>query len=256
MNGKNEPWDQLEDESALAFGLFRLYLELGTDRSREKVIETSGRHAKLIHKVAHKFRWTKRARAYDRFLTKTEEDAVKKTLTKKATNWALKRSEFRDTEFSLAEQLIAKAKEILAMPLTRVTTTEHAGKNIIDFETGERYNTKIVTTVVEPIKFSLRDAPVMIETASKLARLSAGMETERKLFGFDITTDKNEMIQLARKALVKFREDYVNHPDILAQLPQWIMDKFEIDEQDLMGIDGAPLPPDTQDNTLENDSVN
>lgn len=115
MNETLNTWDQLEYESALAYVLFRQYMDMGGERTRAKVIEQSGRSEKLIHTLANKYRWTKRSRAFDRSLAKSEEVAVRKTLALSAAKRAQQWSEFSEEEFIAARLLVEKAKKIIAM---------------------------------------------------------------------------------------------------------------------------------------------
>ncbi len=80
--------------------------------------------------------------------------------------WAQRREQIRDDSWDLAQRLRQRALELLAHPTVEETSTEtDAGKTI--------------TIVIKPSRWAQRDIPAIAETFDKLARLSAGMDTEQ-----------------------------------------------------------------------------
>lgn len=248
------PWDQLDDEGALAYGLFLIYSSMPPqDRSRRAVIAdtirtceecTKGttasegilrhtcRSAKIIHKVANKYKWTNRAKARDRFIVKAEEAATIKSIQKTAAKRAQEWSTFSDRVWSLSEQLLDKVSAILDLPITKQETTEFDGETFIDFESGQERHERIINITVTPVKVSPRDAASMLTDADKLARLAVGKETS--IFGFDVTGVEQEVAKLARAALVKWRDEYADNPAMLDALPEMVSEDFGIDKKLLL----------------------
>lgn len=248
-------WDQLDDEGSLAYGLFLIYSNMPPqDRSRRAVIaETiricpecnSGeptlsqalakhtcRGAKIIHKVANKYKWTKRAHARDRFLAKAEEAAVIKSLQKTAARRAQEWSAFSERVWELSTRLLDKVSAILDLPITEQQITEVAGQTFVDFETGQQRHEKIINITVKPVRTSPKDASQMLRDADTLARLAVGKETA--IFGFDVTGAAQKMLAQARAALVSLRDEYATNPAMLELLPDLVSERFEVDKKLLL----------------------
>ena len=98
--------------------------------------------------------WVHRAESYDKYNDR---------LTQRV--WQERRRVEREKEWSAATQLLEKAGQMLEFPLAAVR-----------HETSADGLTQI--TIVEPAGWKMADAAKMVETASKIARLSAGMATE------------------------------------------------------------------------------
>lgn len=234
---KSDPWEQLSNESAAAFGLFRAYLELGPDRSVEAVIENSETSEKAIRLAYKKYKWVSRARVYDNYLARAELNAAKRKLEQDAVKWVHRFTELRESEWSNAQQLIAKAKKMLAFPLTEETVVETAGPEITDFETGEKVPTKKITIIVKPVKFTLKDAALFVDTASKLMRLASGQETERKLLGVNVFGSADENLNAARDLYRQLLAEYADRPDVLELLPTWLADQWGLTPKQIEGVE-------------------
>lgn len=105
-----------------------------------------------------------------------------------------RREELREQEWKYAQELLNKAKQMLVFPLaTTVRSTQEDGKTIV--------------TEYHPARWSLADVGRMLETASKLARLAMGEETERvgvnarmiEITGDDLARAARESEQWERK---------------------------------------------------------
>lgn len=66
-----KPWDQLPDETDIAYHRFKIYLEMGGDRSldktRQKLGKSSG-YIRQLHTWSSKYNWVERSGEYDRHL--------------------------------------------------------------------------------------------------------------------------------------------------------------------------------------------
>jgi hypothetical protein len=242
-------WDQMEGESPEAYAAFRQgYLELGAERTLAEAATTTGREPRLIQRLASLFQWIKRARAYDRWLNHVQEVAVKKSLEKDAVTWARRRSQFREVEYSLAGELIQQARKILALPIT---------EEVIESDTvepGEDGMVRRTVIVIKPVRVTMRDAAIMIDTASKLARLSANLETERKLLGLDVSGDLFQRLGIARQLYDRLRAQYANRPDVLEAMGPLLAEQWDVELTQL--TDGDAPPSDENGHQLASESEN
>ena len=245
-------WDQLSNEGSSAFGLFRVFLELGFDRTVELVAEQTGRHLKVVKKIARKFQWKPRSYAYDQFLANAELNAAKRKLERDAVKWVSRFGTLREQEYEMGQKLMARAKEMLAFPIMEQIIEETAGPIITDFETGNKIATKKVTVIVKPLKFTMKDIREYIETASKLCRMSMGKETERTLVNVDIFNSPDKNLNSARELYKRFSEEYADRPDVLEQLPQWLASSWGVEPKQLteavVDVDGEVVEPQLSSN--------
>jgi len=107
---------------------------------------------------ARKWKWNARAQAWDDY----EHERLDE-------EWEAKRKQFREVEWATAQALIEKAKQMLVFPLASTTREQE-----VEEPGGKVRN----VTTVNPARWNLRDAALMAETASKLARLATGQATE------------------------------------------------------------------------------
>lgn len=106
--------------------------------------------------------WKARAEAFDRHKQVTAE-----------RKWNQRYNQQRETEWALSQDLVAKAKQMMSMPLVKTSrTVEEDGKTII--------------TEVETARWAFRDAADFIDTASKLARLAVGKPTNETKITFEV----------------------------------------------------------------------
>ncbi len=157
-----EPWDRLPDEPNLWYDRFERFRLMGAGRSvlavyREYLahkgakwrgrsgLPTSWRNA------VERFRWRERAEAWDERQRAEERE-----------RWKRRRDELRDREWETAQRLIDKAEQMLKIPLVERTVESPDGP-----------------TVLKPARWGMADAAKLAETASKLGRLAAEMETDR-----------------------------------------------------------------------------
>ncbi len=97
------------------------------------------------------WRWEERAAAYD---------AHQRTLDQQ--KWQQRRDELRQLEWEMAQSGLRKAQEMLKMPIARKTS-----------EDGR--------TIIEPAKWTFRDAIAILTECSALARKAAQMESDPAL---------------------------------------------------------------------------
>lgn len=164
-------WDQLLDESARAYACFLVYRDLGPDRSLDKAFtraqeaqEGTRKAPGCWHQWSGKYRWPERAQAWDAAMRAKEQAAREAAQAAEAQAWARKRAEEAAVEWDLSRALIEKARAMLAFPLQTQEIYQEEEKR---------------TVIIKPARWTFRDITAAVETASKLARLAAGMETDR-----------------------------------------------------------------------------
>jgi hypothetical protein len=106
--------------------------------------------------------WQDRTHAYDAMLRTREAAQREAAQAAEAEKWAARRAAEAEREWAFAEQLMERARAMLAFPL----------------ETQEIQQDN-QTIIVKPARWAIRDAAGMADTAAKLERLAAGMETDR-----------------------------------------------------------------------------
>lgn len=162
MAKKKGPWERQSKESNQAYEAARLYFEKRIDRSLSSVGKRLGKSQDLMERWSSRWSWVDRAAAYDAHMDQIEQDARESALVTDAAKWAERQRSLKEREFTLAEALLTKAEMMLKFPL-QTQKVEKDGK----------------MTIINPADWSLRDAAKLLETASKVARLSAGMVTEK-----------------------------------------------------------------------------
>jgi hypothetical protein len=146
-----ETFEQLPEETSKAYAAFVEYLRLGPQRSMEVTAQNLQKSVGTLRHWSERHAWVARARAYDAFSVQTELELAAVALRSKAVDWARRQDKVREDEFAAAEE---------AIELCREKMRELRGRSVE--------------------KMTLGDIAKLLDVASKLARLSTGMETDRK----------------------------------------------------------------------------
>lgn len=144
-------FEQQERESNKAFAAFKTYLELGPQRSLALVADKLGKNKNLIKRWSSKFDWLSRVQAHGAHLATVEREAIESLAVAKAVEWNKAHEALRIAEWERHKKLIALADELLARWLKN---TAKCG--------------------------TLEGIARLLELATKLGRLAAGMPTEIK----------------------------------------------------------------------------
>src|SRR5262245_49372726 len=144
-------FEQQPRESNKAFAAFRVYLELGSERSLLAVADKLEKSASLIERWSRKFDWPARIQAYVAHLATVERAAIEGLAVAKAVEWQKVHEAVRVAEWQRHQRLIALADEMIAR--------------------WEKNKLKCGT---------LEGIARVLELATKLGRLAAGMPTEVK----------------------------------------------------------------------------
>ncbi len=147
----NLPFEQQRRESSKAFAAFKIYLELGAQRSLATVAQQQGKSKTMIERWSRRFDWPARVKAHASHLAAVERQAIEGLAHEKAIEWDKVHEAVKIAEWQRHKKLIALADEML--------------------ERWEKNKAKCGT---------LEGIARVLELATKLARLAAGMPTEVK----------------------------------------------------------------------------
>ena len=165
-------YDRQPDESADDFRLFLRWCQPDKARdiytiagelgpAREADPDAFMATVRRLYAVQKRHRWQARAHAYDlaqTVLTMRAEEAAAKQLAKQ---WLDRATRLKEEQAAVAEQMIQRAKEMLAFPLTK-----------------EKVNTDTGQVELHPSRWTMADVSRLVETANKLLCLATGSATE------------------------------------------------------------------------------
>jgi len=143
-------YEQQPGESNKAFAAFQMYLSLGAKRSYPAVATKLGRSEQLIGRWCAKYGWLARVAAYEASLVTAEHEAALATARMNGIDFAKRREQIMAEEWEMHGKCIAAAKKALDAFLAR-----------------------------EKVWANLNDISRVLEVASKLGRLAAGMATDK-----------------------------------------------------------------------------
>ncbi len=140
-------WEKQPDEKTHIYEAARIYFEMGPGRSLQAVAAQCRRHPSTVARWSTRHGWAARARAYDSYRLKAEDDERRRWLAEadrtEAQRWRERLQSKREEEWETSQALIAKAREMLACSL-------------------------------EDTKWNWRDAAALINQAAQLVRMAAG----------------------------------------------------------------------------------
>ena len=144
-------FEQLPREGNKAYAAFRVYLELGAQRSLALTAGKLGKSKVLMERWSRRYDWPGRVAAHAAHLASVEREAIEGLAVVKAIEWSKVHEAVRIAEWQRHKKLIALADEMI-----------------------QRWE-------ANPKKCgTLEGIARLLELASKLGRLAAGMPTEIK----------------------------------------------------------------------------
>lgn len=144
-------FEQQPRESAKAFAAFKAYLDMGAERSLLSVARQLDKHVTQLERWSVKFDWPARVLAYSAHLAMIERQAIEGLAVEKAIEWGKVHEALKVAEWQRHKKLIALADEMIAR--------------------WEKNKAKCGT---------LEGIARVLELATKLGRLAAGLPTEVK----------------------------------------------------------------------------
>ena len=165
-------FEQQPKESAKAFAAFSLYLSMGPQRGLREVARKLDKSLTHVGKWSSKFDWPARVRAHGDYLASIEREAIEASAVEKGVEWSRMNEAIRIAEWQRHKRLIALADETI--------------------KRWEKNPNKCGT---------LEGIARILELATKLGRLAAGMPTEVKEVNTTVTATVDVDWQIAiRKA--------------------------------------------------------
>ena len=143
-------FEKQDRESEKAFAAFAVYLSMGSERSLAQVGKKLGKSEGLIERWSKRYDWGGRVQAHAAHFTAIEREATEAVARGKAAEWLKRQQELREREWMMHEKCIAAAERGLKAFMER-----------------------------EKVYANLSDIARMLEVASKLGRLAAGMATDK-----------------------------------------------------------------------------
>ena len=143
-------FEQQAKESDKAFAAFAMYVSMGSERSLAQVGQRLGKSKALLERWSKRYDWGGRVQAHGAHFAMIEREATEAVARGKAAEWLTRQEKIRDREWSMHEKYLAAAERALASFMER-----------------------------EKVYANLSDIARILEVASKLGRLAAGMATDR-----------------------------------------------------------------------------
>jgi hypothetical protein len=163
-------FEQRSGESDKAFAAFSVYLSMGAERSLAMVGKRLGKSAGLIERWSRKFDWPGRVQAHGAHMAVVEREATEVMARSKAAEWLKRAEEVREREWEMHEKCIDATRRALKAFMER-----------------------------EKVYANLADISRILEVASKLGRLAAGMATEKT----EVTGEDGGPIRIEFEAMLK-----------------------------------------------------
>jgi hypothetical protein len=165
-----ELFEQRENESAKAFAAFSVYLSMGPERSLAAVGQRLGKSVGLLERWSRKFDWPGRVQAHATHMAVVEREASEVMARSKAAEWLKRAEDVREREWEMHEKCIDAARRALKAFMER-----------------------------EKVYANLADISRILEVASKLGRLAAGMATDKT----EVTGEDGGPIRVEFEAMLK-----------------------------------------------------
>jgi hypothetical protein len=106
-------FEQQERESNKAFAAFKIYLELGPERSLASAAEKLGKSKRMMEKWSRKFNWPVRVQAHTAHLADIERKTAESLAVQNGVDWAKRQEQHREDEWQTRGELIALAREAI-----------------------------------------------------------------------------------------------------------------------------------------------
>jgi len=181
-------FEQQPGESDRAFAAFKLYRDMGAERTHKKVGAKLGKSTVQMEKWSRRWKWQIRIAAWNEHRAQIEREAMDQAARDDAMKWALREREHRVQRFERGQALMKKAADMLAFPLAKQISRD--GK-----------------TIVEPAEWTMAQAARMMEVGEKLVAMAVGAPTERT--AVEVSGPEGEPIQLESVA-VALDEEHID----------------------------------------------
>jgi hypothetical protein len=106
-------FEQLPREGNKAFGAFKLYLDMGLERSLAAVAVKLGRSKVLMERWSRKYDWSNRVAAHARYVAQVERNAIECLAREKAIEWHKVFEDERIAEWNARNRLVKLADKMV-----------------------------------------------------------------------------------------------------------------------------------------------
>jgi hypothetical protein len=117
-------WERQEQESAAAYALAKTYFELGETRSLAETARIVGKSSSHLARLAKQHAWKERAKGYDYYCDQIyahqREKVLQTNAEQESQQWVQRRYEQQERMWHVSEKLLARAQEMLTTPLDDV----------------------------------------------------------------------------------------------------------------------------------------
>ncbi|PZV09626.1 MAG: hypothetical protein DCF22_18215 [Leptolyngbya sp.] len=203
----NPVWEQQPEELDRWYGRFHRYLLMGSGRSllgcvheEEKAAKSPKKPSKTVpgswKDAFEKWQWRDRAAFWDTWQWQQEE-----------VIWQERRKQWRGQQWELAQRMKERAERMMSFPLTRKTVQEGEG-----------------TSIIEPVRWSQRDAIAYLNMANEFVKDSASLH-ENKLFDAMQTLMQAGMASSEQAAVIKMGVEWMQ--DSLREVRDGKLGNFE-----------------------------
>lgn len=178
-------WDRQPNEPGRAYEAFRVFLELGPERStRDAFQHWSGTKAALQPSGLFKswvkdHDWKNRALAYDNHASAVAQRAIDRVTDETAEKWARRLQSSAEADWLIAEDLRAKVKVWAKMPPVQRTVTGADGKSVTILEPVGIKDTKDVAAIAQALPDAHVDLDPKTATAEQLQEAIARLEAAK-----------------------------------------------------------------------------
>lgn len=192
----NHPWDRFEGETARAYDGFRVYLDMGAERSINKAAKLiNAKHATHLTTAAKwsgANDWQSRAIAYDKWMQHNVDiQRFDKVGERDAELWAKRQGEIQEQAYQVHKGIIQRAQALMerADMMLRTPLFETQIVEGVDGEMATHIHPNKSWKPADAARF-ISTAVKAVTEADKLARLSADMATENQHIEYELDLAK------------------------------------------------------------------
>jgi hypothetical protein len=152
-------WEQQPAESAKAFSAFKIYRDLGPQRSLQKTAEAYYGCVKNLAQIGRwssGFDWVERAKSHDAWLEMVRREAVEEHERRQATSEAERRGRIRERLLTAAEAMGDQVVEMARWPLSRREVVQEDAEG------------RPVAVKIYPSRWSKRTTLDLVQAVSKI----------------------------------------------------------------------------------------
>jgi len=178
---ETQTWHQRPGEKPFEYSLFRVFCYLATNRSYTRVAKKTGLCYGHIRDLARENEWQDRAKEYDTYWIRRQDEAKRRAQDLQAAKWAKRAESQKEWEWDISHKLRKQIEAMLDWPLFVET-----------FERTEQTLTAdgiVVKNIIrqEPAEWNLADMTRFLLIQSKFARLSTGLDDKKLRSNVDVT---------------------------------------------------------------------